>query len=71
MHADLSNYMHTYPRFPSNPLMIRVPFFLILGFNKETPQIKGQKGSTGEPSISVWNFRTEGTEHWATGPVCT
>ena len=26
------------PRFPSNPLIIRVPFFLIVGFNKETPK---------------------------------
>ena len=24
-------------RFPSNPLIIRVPFFLIFGFNKGTP----------------------------------
>ena len=25
-------------RFPSNPLMIRVPFFLLFSFNKETPK---------------------------------
>ena len=24
------------PRFPSNPFIIRVPFFLIFGFKKET-----------------------------------
>ena len=24
-------------RFPSRPLMIRVPFLLLFGFNKETP----------------------------------
>ena len=26
------------PRFPSNPLIIRVPFFLLFTFNKETPK---------------------------------
>ena len=25
-------------RFPSNPLTIRVPFFLLFNFNKETPK---------------------------------
>ena len=28
-------------RFPSSPLIIRVPFFLLFGFNKGTPQKKG------------------------------
>ena len=36
-------------RFPSNPLTIRVPFSLIFGFNKGTPNLKGQKGTTGAP----------------------
>ena len=31
------------PRFPSNPLRIRVPFFLILGLNTETPDKKGKR----------------------------
>ena len=29
-------------RFPSNPLTIRVPFFLLFSFNKETPRQKGE-----------------------------
>ena len=32
------SYAQNLPRFPSNPLIIRVPFFLIFGFNKETPK---------------------------------
>ena len=43
-------------RFPSSPLIksltIRVPFFLLCGFNKGTQKEKGQKGTTGEPLIS-------------------
>ena len=39
-------------RFPSNPLIIRVPFFLLFNFNKETPKEKGQKGTTGVPRNS-------------------
>ena len=35
---------------PGSPVIIRVPFFLILGCNKETPKQKGQKGTAGEPS---------------------
>ena len=31
-------------RFPSNPLIIRVPFFLIFGFNKGDPKPKRAKG---------------------------
>ena len=30
-------------RFPSSPLIIRVPFFLLFGFNKGTPQKKGKR----------------------------
>ena len=30
-------------RFPSNPSIIRVPFFLIFGFNKAIPQNKKAK----------------------------
>ena len=33
--------------------MIRVPFFLLFGFNKGTPKEKGQKGTTGAPSLRV------------------
>ena len=36
-------------RFPNRPFMIRVPFFLLFGFNRRTPKYKGQKGSTQEP----------------------
>ena len=39
-----------YTRFPSSPLTIRVPFFLLFGFNKGPQKEKGQKGTTGEPS---------------------
>ena len=34
---DLSS-MGTVSRFPSNPLIMRVPFFLMFSFNKETPK---------------------------------
>ena len=34
-------------RFPSNPLIVRVTFFLLFNFTKETPKLKGQKGTTG------------------------
>ena len=33
-------------RFPSSPLEIRMPFFLLLGFNKGTQKEKGQEGTT-------------------------
>ena len=36
-------------RFPSNPFIIRAPFFLLFSFKKETPKLKGQKGTTGVP----------------------
>ena len=36
-------------RFSSNPLIMRVAFFLLLGFKKETPNQKKQKGTTGQP----------------------
>ena len=32
---------YTLPRFPSSPLIIRVPFFLLFGFNKGTQKEKG------------------------------
>ena len=32
-----------YPRFPSNPSIIRVPFFLLFSFKKETPQKGGKR----------------------------
>ena len=34
-------------RFPSNPILIRVPFFLTFSFSKKTLKLKGQKGTTG------------------------
>ena len=38
-------------RFPSVPIIIRVPFFLVLSFNKEDPNVnKRRKGATEEPS---------------------
>ena len=36
-------------RFPSSPLIIRLPFFLLFGFNKGTLNQKEQKGTTQEP----------------------
>ena len=40
--------------------MVRVPFFLLFCFNKETPKQKGQKGTTQEPSLvlvlELWEF---------------
>ena len=30
-------------RFPSNPLILRVPFFLLFSFNNETPTEKGKR----------------------------
>ena len=41
-----------FSRFPSSPLLIRVHFFLLIGFNKGNQEEKGQKGTTGEPSFS-------------------
>ena len=37
-------------RFLSRPFIIRVPFFVILSFNKGALKQKGQKGTTQEPS---------------------
>ena len=35
---------------PSSPLKkMGAPFFPRFGFNKETPELKEQKGNTGEP----------------------
>ena len=42
--ACLEQRHYRLARFPSNPLMIRVPFFLLLSFNKETPKMKREKG---------------------------
>ena len=39
------------PRFLSSPIMIRVTFFLLFGFNKGALNQKGQKGTTQEPRI--------------------
>ena len=36
-------------KFRSNPRIIRVPFFLMVSFNRETPKLKGKKGTTGVP----------------------
>ena len=36
-------------RFSSSPLLTRVPFFLLFGFNTGTQKEKGQRGTTGEP----------------------
>ena len=40
----------TLSRLASNPSILRVPFFLMFNFNRETPEQKGDKGSTGVPS---------------------
>ena len=45
-------------KFLSSPFIIRVPFFLLFCFNKETPKWKGQKGTIQEPG--VYGFRVEG-----------
>ena len=34
---------HLETRFPRSPLIIRVPFFLLFGFNKGTPKKKGKR----------------------------
>ena len=34
-------------RLPSRPLIIRVHFFLLISFSKETPKYKGKRGTTG------------------------
>ena len=39
-------------RFSSKPYIIRVPFFLLSCFNKDTPKQKGEKGTTGVPRQS-------------------
>ena len=46
------------PRFPSNPLMIRVPLFLLFSFDKETPKSKGQKGTAGVPRSLIKAYWT-------------
>ena len=47
-HASISK-IPAVSRFLSRPVIIRVPFFLILSFNKGTLKQKGQKGTTQEP----------------------
>ena len=37
----------------SDPLKLRVPFFLIFSFNEGTIQQKGQKGTTQEPLLQL------------------
>ena len=43
-----------------SPLTKRVPFFLLFGLSKGAEKEKGQKGTTGEPSIlwpaELWAF---------------
>ena len=41
-------------RFPSSLLKIRVPFFLLFGFNEGTQKDKGQKGPYWETEQTVW-----------------
>ena len=36
--------------FLSSPMIMRVPFVLLFGFNKGARKTKGQKGTTQEPS---------------------
>ena len=43
-------------RFPSKPLIIRVPFFLMFRFTKE---IKRKKGTTGAPTLPETNMETQ------------
>ena len=43
-------------RFPSNPLIIRVAFFLMVSCYKETPKYKGKKGTTGVPSLGTQGY---------------
>ena len=45
--------MVIFSRLPSNPVIIGVPLFLPCSFNKETPKQKGQKGTTGAPSLRI------------------
>ena len=47
-------------RFLSSPIMIRVPFFLLLGFNKGTLNQKGQKGTTQKPRSADLRNTTSG-----------
>ena len=43
-------------RFLSRPFIIRVPFFLMLSFNRGTLKQKGQKGTTPEPRFHGLRF---------------
>ena len=44
-------------RFPSSPLMIRVPFFLLFGFNKGTQKEKGKRVLLGNLVIQLHSHR--------------
>ena len=48
--------------FLGSPLIIRVPFFLLFGFNKGTQKEKGEEGTTGEPSKRPLHSTQAGTE---------
>ena len=39
--------------FPSNPLLIGVPFFLLFNLNKEQPKKTAKKDTSGVPSSSI------------------
>ena len=47
---EISSVPRKPTRFLSSPSRIRVPFFLLFGFNKGALNQKGQKGTTQEPS---------------------
>ena len=47
------------PSFLSSPFIIRVPFFLLFGFNKGTLHKKGQKHTTQEPRQPILHSKTE------------
>ena len=46
-------YWGLYSRFPNNPIIIRVPFFLLFNFNKETPNKKGKRVLLGHLDYGV------------------
>ena len=48
-----------YCRFLSSPFIIRVPFFLIVSFNKGAQKQKGRKGTTQEPRQALLWTRAE------------
>ena len=48
-----------YCRFLSSPFIIRVPFFLIVSFNKGTQKQKGRKGTPQKPRQALLWTRAE------------